>query len=306
MNKENVSYEAMRQLSQGMADAVDTAASFTLLINARKRLPVSGVLVKPDLALSVDHGIEIEDNITMIDGNGNEVKAALVGRDPGSDLALLRLEKALPQVGTKSFEGSARVGFPVIAVGKPEPEGVQASFGIITSTGGGLRTMRGSVLDRYIATDATPYPGFSGGPLLSLTGEVIGINTSGLVGGLSLAIPMPIALDVAGQLEKYGKVKRGYLGIRSQKVDIQKTIRQSLNLQQENGLLLVGIEADGPAAKASLLIGDILINLAGRLITDQDDLYIALSGEVVAKPVVVNVLRGGVITPVTVLIGERD
>jgi S1-C subfamily serine protease len=296
--------QILESFSNGMADAV-AASGFTVSVDARKRIPVSGVLVKPDLIVSVDHGVETEDHIQVILPGGGVSPAALVGRDPGSDLAVLRLENHQVSGTTLPIGAAARVGQPVIAVGKPEPEGLQASFGIVTTMGAGLRTMKGSVLEQYVATDATPYPGFSGGPLLSITGQVLGINTSGLVGGLSLAIPIDLVLKVSNQLEQHGRVKRGFLGIRSQRVELSQNLRAENNLDQATGLLLVGVEQAGPAAEGGLLLGDILINIEGQSIEDQDDLFMRLTGDVVGKNVALEILRGGKISTVMVKVGER-
>ena len=296
--------QILEQLSNGMANVVEEAASFTVLVDARKRLPVSGVLIKPDMVVTVDHGIETEENIRVLIPGGGLVTAVLAGRDAGSDLAILRLEQKV-DVGKFPKPRSARVGQPVIAVGKPEPEGVQASFGIVTTTGEGLRTMKGTVLDRYIATDATPYPGFSGGPLLAITGEVLGLNTSGLIGGLSLAIPYALVLGVASQLEQHGRVKRGYLGIRSQRIELSKNLKEGAGVEQTSGLLLVGIEPNGPAESGGLIVGDILMGIDNQPVLDQDDLFMRLNGDVVGKSIALKLLRGGKTTVIEVTIRER-
>jgi S1-C subfamily serine protease len=165
--------------------------------------------------------------------------------------------------------------------------------------------MRGSVIEKYIATDATPYPGFSGGPLLSIAGDVVGINTSGLVGGSSLAIPIHLALGLMAQIETHGKVKRGYLGIRSQLVEISESILKSEGLAQKTGLLLVGLEPQEPAERGGMMVGDILIAVNDKTLSDQDDLFMSLSGDVVGKTAQIKVLRGGKVTSLTVTVGER-
>ena len=296
--------EILQALSDGMVDAVKTAAGFTVLVNARKRLPVSGILAKNGIVLTVDHGVEIEDHIQVVLQGETVSQAVLIGRDPGTDLAVLRINQdgGNPLVVA---DKPASVGQPVIALGKPEPSGVQASYGIVTALGEGLRTMRGAVIEKYIATDATPYPGFSGGPLLSIAGDVVGINTSGLVGGSSLAIPIHLALAVMAQIEAHGKVKRGYLGIRSQQVEIAEAILQGEGLTQKSGLLLVGLEPQEPADRGGLMVGDILIAVNDKTVTDQDDLFMCLSGDVVGQAAKINVLRGGKVVTQGVVIGER-
>lgn len=300
-----MSNEVLKSLSDGMADAVEQAGSVTVLVNARKRLPVSGVLYGNDLVLSVDHGIEKDEDIQVLFGSGDHAVGKVAGRDPGTDLAIVRLDHAF---GSKALpaEKPARVGQPILALGRPEPEGIQASFGVITMIGGAIRTVRGSVLDQYLATDATPYPGFSGGPLIDLSGGILGINTSGLVGGISLAIPASLAWKTAELLVVHGRVKRGYVGIRSQRVELPEQARNALGRSQSSGLLIVGVEAGGPATNASVMVGDILTGLNHEAIADQDDLLVRLSGDVVGKAVPFEVIRGGQVTNLTITIGERS
>jgi S1-C subfamily serine protease len=290
--------------SNDMADVVDILAKNTVMVNARKRLPTSGLLVQPDQVLTVDHGVEKEEGIELLIADVGLVSGKLVGRDPGTDLALIRVDREVPHF-EQIAQASARVGMPSIMVGRPEPEGHQASFGIVTAVGGGLRTMKGSILDHYVATDATPYPGFSGGPLSSLDGSIIGINTSGLVGGLSLAIPISLAMSVAGQLVNFGRVKRGFLGIRSQKVDLQDSLRKTNPTIPLTGLLVVGLEGDGPASLSGILVGDILVEAGGVKLTNHDDLIVMLAGDVAGKEVPFEIVRGGELKRIPVTVGER-
>ena len=144
-----------------------------------------------------------------------------------------------------------------------------------------------------------------GGPLIDLAGEVIGVNTSGLARGLPLTIPAGLAWQIADTLAQHGHLRRGYLGVRSQPVELPASQRQALGREQETGLLLVGVEDDGPAAAAGLLVGDILTAIGGKPLEDPDDLLAYLSGGQVGQAVTVELLRGGKLTTITVVIGER-
>jgi S1-C subfamily serine protease len=197
------------------------------------------------------------------------------------------------------------VGQLALALGRPTQEGIQASLGIVSAIGGPVRTGRGGLLDRYLRTDAIPYPGFSGGPLVDTAGRVIGVNTSGLARGASLAIPVALAWQVAETLVKHGRVRRGFLGVRSQPVTIPSAQQKSLGRDQSSGLLLVGVEENSPAESSGLLVGDIIVSIGGQTITDADQLLASLVGDVVGKPVPVQVLRGGQATVIQVTIGER-
>jgi S1-C subfamily serine protease len=161
------------------------------------------------------------------------------------------------------------------------------------------------MLDTYIRTETTPYPGFSGGPLVNAEGEVLGLNTSGLTRGSSLTIPVSVAWRVAEALATHGSVKRGYLGVRTQPVEISEAARQALKREQEHGLLVLWLEEEGPAAKSGLLVGDILVAISGQPVGDPDDLFSALNSDTVGKAVAVEVLRGGRPETVSVTVGER-
>jgi S1-C subfamily serine protease len=235
--------------------------------------------------------------------------AVIAGRDPGNDLALLRLEN--PQL---SGEGPApaeiasepaRVGQLALALGRPSQEGIQASLGIVSALGGPVRTGRGILLEKYIRTDAIPYPGFSGGPLVDAAGRVIGLNTSGLARGAGLTIPIAYAWQVAQALAESGHVRRGYLGVRSQPVELPAAMQEALGWEQGTGLLLVNLEEGSPAAQGGLQVGDILVSLNGERLASPDDLLVLLSGPLAGQEARIEILRGGQPKTLAVTIGER-
>ncbi len=290
--------------SNAMAAAVARAGAATVLVDARRRYPASGIAIAPDLILTADHVVEREEEIRIGLTDGSQREALLAGRDPGSDLALLRMKE--PELAeAEKATAEARVGQLALALGRPTLDGIQASLGVVSAVGGPLRAGRGAMLERYLRTDAIPYPGFSGGPLVDAAGRILGVNTSGLWQGGSLTIPVALAWSIAETLAQHGHVRRGYLGIRSQPTSITAPQRSLLGREQSSGLLLVGVETDSPAEKGGLLVGDILVGLAGREVSDPDDLSARLMGSVVGQPAVLEVLRGGQPTEFTVIIGER-
>lgn len=284
-------------VSNAVADAIERAAGWTVMVDARKRLPSSGVIFQDGLVLTADHTVEREEGIRLVLPGGAEVQASLAGRDGAADLAVLRLEQSGGVSTAVQASSEARLGHLVVAVGRPAPEGVQASFGMVMGLGTDLATRRGARIERYLLTDAVPYPGFSGGPLVNLAGEVLGINSSGLVRGTSIAISADLAWTLASSLAQHGRIKRGFLGIRSQPVDLPQLGR--------SGLLLVGVEEGGPAASAGLLIGDVLLAVQGKQVEDHDSLLVALSGDIVGKAVDLTILRGGQQQNLNVVVGER-
>lgn len=291
-------------LSDAMAGAVEKVGASTFLVNARRRMPASGIAFRDDLVLTAEHVVERDEDISVILPDGTRLAAAIAGRDPGTDLALLRLEKPAGLAAQPAAQ-EARVGQLVLALGRPSSEGIQASLGVVSAIGGAVRTWRGGLLERYVRTDAIPYPGFSGGPLVSASGDVLGMNTSGLARGASLTIPVALAWQVAASLAEHGSIKRGYLGVRSQLVEIPVSARQPLGRGQSTGLLLVGIETDSPAEEAGLIVGDILVAVAGQAVEDHDELLSKLTGDVVGRPISLQVLRAGQPILINVTVRER-
>jgi len=161
------------------------------------------------------------------------------------------------------------------------------------------------MLEKYIRTDGISYPGFSGGPLVAADGTVLGLNTSGLASGAAVTIPADIAWNIAETLSKHGRIKRGYLGIRSQAVEIPSTSQKALQREQTVGLLILSVENDSPAAKGGLMVGDILVAVAGTPVLHHDELFSRLNGEVEGKSTPIEILRGGQPQTVNIVVGER-
>jgi S1-C subfamily serine protease len=295
---------SLSAFSDSLVEAVAKAGESTVTVNGRHRIPASGIVYAADLILTADHVVERDEDISVTLANGTTVSASIAGRDTGNDLALLRLEKTSTIPAEKTNQ-DARVGQLVIALGRPSIEGIEASLGIVSAIGGPVRTGRGGLLERYLRTDAVPFPGFSGGPLIDSEGRVVGLNTSGLAHGAAITIPAFLAWSDAENLAKYGYIKRGYLGIRSQQVELAADIRKALGREQETGLLLVSVESGSPAEASGLMVGDILVAIEGQEIADHDELMVHLSGEAVGKPLPIQILRGGKPLNINITVGER-
>jgi S1-C subfamily serine protease len=301
---ENVkeSSDLLAALSDGMADAVEKISKSVVRVNGRRRRPASGVVYAQNAVLTASHVLEREEDLSVVTADGRTLPAKFVGRDPSSDLAVLSVEGL--DVEAALAGGEPRIGQLALAVGSPgRGDGSRASLGVVSSVGGPMRTWRGPRLERYIQTDATPYPGFSGGPLADARGNVLGIMTTGLARGAALAIPADIAWRVAKTIEERGSLKRGYLGILSQPVQLPDG--QRLGLTQRGGLLVVGVEDGSPADRGGLIIGDILATLDGQPVEDTEDLLVLLTGERVGREVPVKVVRGGELQELQVTVGER-
>jgi len=316
---ENENY--LIQFSNDMANAVEKAAKYTVMVDGRSRMPASGILIKSNFVITADHVLEGNENVKIGLDDVNVVTADVVGRDPSTDLALLKLNENAPEFADL-VELEPKVGQFVLAIGRPSTGGVQASLGVISAVGIGRlhssvasghrrKSHAGHFGGRFseaplIRTDAIPYPGFSGGPLINAEGKVVGMNTSGLARGISIAIPSVFVWKVGESLEQHGSVKKGYLGIRSQPVHLPDKLQNHYAQDQKTGLLIVWIEQDSPADRGGLLVGDILVSVDGNPVQGAEDLQASLYGDVAGKPTRLKIVRGGKITELVVTPGERS
>jgi S1-C subfamily serine protease len=197
---------------------------------------------------------------------------------------------------------SLRVGHLVLALGRPR-QTVQATLGIVSVLGAGWRTPAGGQMDRYLQTDVVMYPGFSGGPLVDAAGRVVGLNTSALLRGVSLTVPVPTLRRVIQMLLAHGRVRRGFLGMSTQPVRLPAGLAQQLG--QETGLLLTAVEPDSPAEQGGLVLGDTLVALDGTPIRQHDDVLTFLSPERIGTAVLARLIRGGQVQEQHVVVGEQ-
>lgn len=293
----------LTDFSNSLASAVEKGGAATVLVDARKRYPASGIAFAADLVLTAGH-VVTRDEIRVLTPDGKTLTATVAGRDPGADLALLRLNESALKPASLA-KADAKVGQLVLALGRPTPAGMQASWGIVTAIGGPVRTARGGLIDEYLKTETTSYPGFSGGPLVDTEGDVLGLNTSGHTPGSALTLPAKFVWRIADSLAKHGSVKRGYLGVRTQVVEIAEAARKSLKRDQSTGLLVAWLESDGPAEKGGAFVGDILVAVAGQPVSDPDDLFVVLNSDTVGKAIAVEILRGGQPQTLNITVGER-
>lgn len=299
------STSALLGLSNNLADAVERAGLSVVAVNGRQQLASSGIHWRPGVIVTADHTIDREEGISVTLPSGQTVPATLAGRDAGTDIAVLRVEGADVPVPEIADSATLRIGHIVVAVARPGETGLSASLGTISALGGAWRTWAGGQVDQLIRPDLTLYPGFSGGPLVDAAGRVAGLNTSGLSRRLTLAIPTGTVNRVVEQLLTRGRIARGYLGVGLQSVRLPDSLKSSLGLEQQDGLIVVSVESGGPAETAGMLVGDILIALDGKPVSDTHDVQSLLDPERVGKSIGATVARGGTRTALTLTVGER-
>lgn len=292
------------EVSHAMGETVEAASSAVVRVNGRRRIPASGITWSEDgLIITANHVLRRDKKITVGLADGTQASAQLVGRDPSTDLALLKVD-ATNLFNLKAAEDDAvKVGNLVLALGRPGAS-IQATLGIVSAVGSGWHTRRGGQADRIIQTDVLMYPGFSGGPLVTAAGALVGLNSSALVHGVSVTLPASTLERVVNALQQHGRVRRGYLGVSTQIVRLQENIRQELG--QKSGLLIVGVEADSPADQAKLTIGDTIVKLGSTTIRRHDDLLSELVSADFDAKTPLTIVRGGEIQTLNVKIGEQS
>jgi S1-C subfamily serine protease len=295
--------EVLRDLSHALAATVKAAGPAVVRLESRRRLPATGIIWSDEgIIVSAHHVVRRDENIRVGLPDGQTVPVALLGRDPTTDLAVLRAEATGLTAATWVSADELRVGHLVLALGRPG-QTVQATLGIVSALGQSWRTPAGGQVDRYLQTDVVMYPGFSGGPLVSATGQVLGLNTSALLRGVSLAVPFATVGRVVETLLAHGRVRRGYLGIGVQPVRLPEDLAEQI--EQETGLLLVQVKAGSPAEQEGLLLGDTIVALDGQPVTHHDALLALLTGDRVGASVPVRIVRAGQIQELQIIIGER-
>lgn len=296
--------EALVDFSEALASTVASHSQSVVRLESRRRMPASGFVWSADgLIVTAHHVVHREENITVGLPNGESTTATLVGRDPTTDIAVLKAEATGLPAPTLGAPEELQVGHLVLALGRPG-RGIRASMGIASALGDNWRTPVGGTLDRYMQTDLVMYPGFSGGPLVAASGGILGLNTSGMLRGVTLTVPVSNIRRVVEAVLTHGKVRRGYLGVSAQPVRLPDAHAESIG--QETGLLLVAIEDESPAGQRGLLLGDILVTLTGQPIRYLDDLLGSLTGDLIGKEVPTKIIRGGQLTDITLLVGERQ
>lgn len=294
---------ALQDLSNSLAATVESAGASVVRIDARRRLPASGIVWSADgVIVTASHVVQREENITVGLPDGQSVAASLAGRDQTTDLVVLRAEATGLSAPGWAEPADLKVGHLVLALGRPG-QTVQATLGIVSALGQSWRTPVGGLIDRYLQTDVVMYPGFSGGPLVSASGQPVGLNTSALLRGVSLTVPTPTVRRVVETLLAHGRVRRGYLGISTQTVRLPQAIQDQVG--QETGLLLVSVESGSPAEQSGLLLGDTIVSMADTPVHQHDDLLVQLSADRIGQAVPARIVRSGQLQDVSVTVGER-
>jgi serine protease DegQ len=292
--------ESLTAFSNAMADAVAAAAPSVVQVHGRRR-PASGLVYADGIVVTTMRALGREDGLAVRRDDGTAFAAELAGWDPTTTLAVLRVrDLAAPSIAPASE--APRVGQLALAVARSWSNVVSASAGIVAVIGGPLRTGHRRAIDQVFRTTAPMHDGFAGGAFIDTAGGLLGIATSTEIRGTTVVIPASIAWATVATVLEHGSLKRGYLGIAGQPVGLPESQRAG---DRTSALLVVAVTADGPAARAGVLVGDLILGLDGHDVTSPEEMFDLLLGDRVGREVPLRMLRGGTRIELPLTIGER-
>ncbi len=293
------------ELSDTIAGLVEVQGPSIVRVEARHRLPSSGIIWSADgIIVTAQHTIEREEGIEIGLFDGRTVPARLLGKDQTTDIAVLKVDATdLPPAPFGDLEG-VKVGHLAVALARPG-RSTRATFGIVNALGDseGFRTPSGGRIERYVESDLSLRGGFSGGALVDLGGRVLGLNTSGLLRSVSLAVPTATIRRVVEKLQAHGKLQRAYLGLGTYPVRLPVKVAEEVG--QESALLVVSVQAEGPSDKAGIVLGDVILALDGKPLSELGDLLELLTEDRINKVATAKVYRAGAVTQVGLVPSAR-
>jgi len=295
----------LETISSDFASVAEKAGASVVAVHARRWMPTSGIEWKKGVVVTVHHGVQRNEDIKVLFDGDRAGPAKLIGRDPGTDLAILRVEEGTSDVPQLGDSTNLKLGHLVLALGRTRRGDLVASSGIIGGISGEWRNRRGGHLDQHIRLDLALYAGFSGGPLVNARGEVVGINTRGLAHGRAVTVPVATVNGVVDELLEKGHIARPYLGIAMQRVDVPERMASKLPVETRVGLLVTHVETDGPAEKAGVLLGDVLFEVNGETVEDLTAIQDAIAAAKTGDLMTIGLIRAGKVEQVSVILGER-
>ncbi|HLH01779.1 MAG TPA: S1C family serine protease [Bryobacteraceae bacterium] len=292
--------------SRALTALVKEAASGVVAVKSAAYRVTSGIKLKNDLIAVANHALRREGSVPVQSADGNEVRATVLGREAGIDLAILKAEGLSGGVLESANAESLEAGSLTLIVGMTADVGATASLGVLGAAGPGRKMWRGGALDRFLRLDVNLYPSQAGAAAVTADGKLIGMATPALSRHSTIAVPMTTIDRIARELLEQGRIRRGYLGIGVQPVGLPDELRSTLKDVKNRGLIILSVEPESPAHEAGLQLGDILVLFNGAGMGDIDELHDALRGDIVGREIRAVVLRGGKPVEVELKVRERS
>jgi S1-C subfamily serine protease len=292
-------------LSNALAQATDRAAASTVAVHTEPRGSSSGVVWRRGVIVTADHALRRDEGIQATLPDGRVVPVSLAGRDASTDLAVLRCEEVSAPTEQTTDVFSIKPGSLALVVGRTRASGPVAALGAVSLVVAERRAWTGAALAPYIRLDIGVQPTAIGGAVIDAHGRLMGIATPRFARFGAIAVPAPTVNRVVDVLLQKGHIPRGYLGVGLQPVRLPDVLRRTLKRDDKTAAIVLEVEPEGPAYKAGMVIGDILVALAGRAITRLEDVHGQLGGESIGKSLPIKFIRGGALQEANIVVGER-
>jgi len=292
-------------ISNALADATEKAAAHAVAVHTEQRGSASGIIWRSGLIVTAEHALRRDEEIQVTLPDGKVANATLQGRDPSTDLALLKCEAANNAPPTFGDSATVKVGQLALVVGRTRASGPVAALGCVSLVTQERRIWGGAAVSPYIRLDVALQRTAVGGAVIDANGKIVGIATPKFSPLGALALPVTTVNRVVDALVTKGHIPRGYLGVGLQPIRLPENLRQTLQHQQKTAVIVLDVEPEGPASNAGVLIGDILIGLNGKPVMRLEDVHAHLHGEQIGKEVNAEFLRGGVRRDANIVIGDR-
>ncbi len=293
------------ELSNALAQATERAAASAVAVHTEPRGSSSGVVWRSGIIVTAEHALRRDEETQVTLPDGRVAAAALVGRDPSTDLAVLKCAEATGAVAAFGDVAALKPGNLTLVVGRTRASGPVAALGVVSLVAPERRTWTGAALAPYIRLDVALQPTAVGGAVVDAHGRAVGIATPRFARFGAIAVPAPAIDRVVDTLLRKGHIPQGYLGVGLQPVRLPDALRQSLQRSEKTAAMVLEVEPEGPAHKAGIIIGDILVALAGSPVARLEDVHAQLRGEAIGKPLALKFVRGGAAQEVNIVVGER-
>lgn len=290
-------------LSEQLASTAAQVGESIVAVHARHRFDSSGVHWTNGVVVTADHTVRRDEDIHVTSPDGSRLSAELAGRDPGTDLAVLRVSGLNAAVASRAAK-IPTPGSVMLAIGRSK-DGVSAAFGVLSSVSPAAPTWRGGRLDQVVRLDIALHPAASGAAVVDAAGHLVGVATPVLSRVSVFAVPLATVDRVVEALLTHGRIPRGYLGVGLQPVGIPEHLKSKLQLGASQGLIVISVDHDAPAGQAGITIGDVLLELGGRTTHSPENVQEVLDSGSVGKKLAARLLRGGALVELEVTVGER-
>jgi S1-C subfamily serine protease len=295
----------LMDLSNAIAETAAQAVCSVVAVHTEKRGSSSGVIWESGVIATPDHALRRDEEIRITLGDGRVVPASLAGRDPSTDIAILRCPEATSPIGGVADTATLRAGALALVVGRTRISGPVVAFGVVSLVAPERHSWNGTKIAPYLRLDVGLQPTAVGGVVVDAQGTVIGIATPRFARFGAIALPAPLVTRTAQILLSNGHIPRGFLGVGLQPVRLPDALREKLQWPEKTAAMVMEVHAGGAADKAGIVIGDILVSIGGSTVIRLEDVQAHLGADAIGKPQRVRFIRGGALQEADIVVAER-